>query len=321
MAALEEQLVPYAGQASIADARRKLARLRIALDADGVDARTLAAYDEQHLTVTPVGDGYQVRGYLTKQSAAVLLTCLDQTVDGWFRDGSLTPEQAVPVGDDAISRGRRRMRRSHLDAVALVELCEHLLDDGLLGTRHQQRPHVTLTMHTDDYRAGLGGELHVPGRDAEPINAATVDRIRCDADITAVLTRSGPLAEPTRQTPHPGVTDPRIGISDGWLHVAAREVLYVGRTQCTAPPRLRRALTIRDRHCQFPDCRVSAQRCHAHHVEHWEHGGRTDLQNMLLLCHGHHHLVHEGHWTITAAEDRRAGQPGFWRFAPPRPRA
>ncbi len=37
-----------------------------------------------------------------------------------------------------------------------------------------------------------------------------------------------------------------------WLHDAAREVLYVGRTRRTAPPRLRKALAIRDRPLRLP---------------------------------------------------------------------
>jgi hypothetical protein len=67
-----------------------------ALDADGVDERSPAAYDEQQLTLVPVGDGYEVRGYLTKESAAVLLTVLEQKIDGWFHSGALTPEQQSP---------------------------------------------------------------------------------------------------------------------------------------------------------------------------------------------------------------------------------
>ncbi len=42
-----------------------------------------------------------------------------------------------------------------------------------------------------------------------------------------------------------------------------------------------------------------------HHVVPWEHGGPTDLDNLLPLCEReHHHLVHEGHWTLTLDHDR-----------------
>jgi hypothetical protein len=250
-----------------------------------------------------VGDGYEVRGYLTSETAAAVLTCLDQTIDGWFRSGSLTPEMQALAGDESPMPGRRKMYRSQHNAQALSELCQRLLDSGDLGTRHQQRPHVTVTVHADEYRAGLGGELHIPGMPSEPITAATVDRILCDADVTTVLTRPAPEGDGRE-------------VAD-WLREPAREVLYVGRTQRTAPPRLRKALTIRDRHCQFPYCAVTADRCHAHHVTHWEHGGGTDLDQMVLLCHSHHQLVHEGRWSITPTADRRPGQPGYWELAPP----
>jgi hypothetical protein len=315
--ALEAQLVPYAITASITEVRRKLTRLRIVLDPDGADERTLAAYDDQQLTLTPVGDGYEVRGYLSKESAAAVLTCLDQTVDGWFRDGSLTPEQAALAGDDPLSTGRRRMRRSHLNALALADLCERLLGAGELGSRHQVRPHVTLTVHAEDYRAGIGGDLHIPGMEPEPISAATVDRILCDADVTAVLTRPVARDTATRDESRDPSADESGELVAGWLTDAAREVLYVGRAARTAPPRLRKALEIRDRHCQFPHCRVQADRCHAHHVRHWEHGGGTDLDQMVLLCHGHHHLVHEAGWQLTRTPGTRAGQPGYWQTAPP----
>jgi hypothetical protein len=304
---LEAQLVPYAVEHSLTEVQAKLSRLRIALDADGVDERALAAYDEQQLTLVPVGDGYEVRGYLTKESAAVLLTVLEQKIDGWYQQGSLTPEQQSVAGDDVMATGRRKMRRPSLNAEALVEVCQDLLDSGAMGTAHQQRPHVWVTVDAAEYRAGLGGLLHLPGLEPEPITAATVDQYLCDADVTPILTRSAP-------TPS-GTSD-----ANAWLHDAAREVLYVGRTRRTAPARLRKALTIRDQHCVFPGCRVDPRRCDAHHVVEWSDDGLTDPSNMLLLCKAHHTLIHRPDWTITRTPGLRDGQPDGWTFTPPPPR-
>jgi hypothetical protein len=80
-------------------------------------------------------------------------------------------------------------------------------------------------------------------------------------------------------------------------------------------------LEVRDRHCAFPDCRVSVQRCHAHHVAEWvAHHGTTDLDNLVLLCSRHHHVVHEAGWTITPTPDFDPGSRGYWEFDPPRHR-
>jgi hypothetical protein len=308
---IEAQIVPYAMEKSIAQVQKKLKQLRISLDEDGVDERSLAAYDEQQLTLVPVGDGYEVRGYLTKESAAVLLTVLEQKIDGWFHDGSLTPEQQAVCGDDVMSTGRRKMRRPRLNADALIEACQDLLGSGALGSKHQQRPHVLVTVDAAEFRAGLGGLLHLPGTDAEPITAATVDQYLCDADVTTILTR--PADPATRATATDGGYD--------WLHDAAREVLYVGRTRRTAPPRLRKALAIRDQRCVFPGCRVDPGRCDAHHVREWTEDGLTDPSNMLLICRAHHTLVHTQRWTITRRPGARDGQPDGWDFtAPPRRR-
>jgi hypothetical protein len=71
----------------------------------------------------------------------------------------------------------------------------------------------------------------------------------------------------------------------------------VGRRTRSIPPAIRRALTARDQGCRFPGC-ARRRWLHAHHIEHWAHGGHTELKNLVLLCHHHHQLVHEGGWRL-----------------------
>ena len=80
------------------------------------------------------------------------------------------------------------------------------------------------------------------------------------------------------------------------------EALNIGRRARTIPPAIRRALMLRDHGCGFPGC-THTWFLHAHHIEHWLHGGSTSLDNLVMLCTFHHHLVHEGGWTITAVAD------------------
>ena len=80
-------------------------------------------------------------------------------------------------------------------------------------------------------------------------------------------------------------------------HGPGGEILDVGRRTRTIWPALRRALTARDRQCRFPGC--GNRRVDAHHVEHWADGGRTSLDNLVLLCRRHHRAVHEEGFRVT----------------------
>ncbi|WP_235013002.1 DUF222 domain-containing protein [Arthrobacter sp. SLBN-100] len=114
-----------------------------------------------------------------------------------------------------------------------------------------------------------------------PIAAVTLRKIACDADIIpAILGTHG-------------------------------ELLDLGRKTRLFTPAQRTALTARDQGCAFPHCTIPAPWCEAHHITYWSQGGPTNLDNGVLLCSGHHHLIHKEQWTITTTN----GTP--W-FTPPK---
>ncbi|MEZ0052432.1 hypothetical protein ABIA30_003450 [Mycobacterium sp. MAA66] len=76
-----------------------------------------------------------------------------------------------------------------------------------------------------------------------------------------------------------------------------------GRTTRQINRRLRRALEHRDRCCVVPGCGAT-RGLHAHHLQHWEDGGPTELHNLALLCPYHHRLHHRGAITITGPADQ-----------------
>ncbi|WP_313823808.1 DUF222 domain-containing protein [Citricoccus sp.] len=110
-----------------------------------------------------------------------------------------------------------------------------------------------------------------------PIHPTTIRAMACDADILPVV----------------------LGSSG--------EVLDVGRAQRLFPARLRQAVAVRDGGCAAPGCWIPAPWCDVHHVDHWEHGGPTSVDNGVLLCNHHHHAVHAGAWDI----DMDSGRPWF----------
>lgn len=80
------------------------------------------------------------------------------------------------------------------------------------------------------------------------------------------------------------------------------EPLSIGRRSRSIPPPMRRALRIRDGGCRFPGC-TNTQFVDGHHIKHWADGGETSLNNLVLLCRHHHHLVHEGGFACEKAAD------------------
>jgi hypothetical protein len=63
-----------------------------------------------------------------------------------------------------------------------------------------------------------------------------------------------------------------------------------------------RQLRYRDRECTFPGC--GARRfTQAHHIIWWDRGGRTVLDNLVLVCGFHHKLVHEHGWSLARERD------------------
>ncbi|MCW2513772.1 MAG: Transcriptional regulator, IclR family, partial [Mycobacterium sp.] len=89
---------------------------------------------------------------------------------------------------------------------------------------------------------------------------------------------------------------------EAWFQRDGR-VIGSGRATRTISRRLRRALEHRDRCCVVPGCGAT-RGLHAHHLRHWEDGGPTDLNNLVLLCPYHHRLHHHGGITITGPADR-----------------
>ena len=79
-------------------------------------------------------------------------------------------------------------------------------------------------------------------------------------------------------------------------------VIGAGRSTRTVNRRLRRALEHRHPSCAVPGCGAT-RGLHAHHIRHWEDGGATDLDNLVLLCPYHHRLHHRGGITITGPAD------------------
>ncbi|WP_168199748.1 HNH endonuclease signature motif containing protein [Citricoccus sp. SGAir0253] len=182
---------------------------------------------------------------------------------------------------------RSRHQRSLDGLIACLSAGLSVADSKALPWTGGTRPQVAVTI---DYRTLLGDLVTAGAASAEDLagfeSSATftgsvhpqlIRTLACDADILPVV----------------------LG--------AEGQVLDVGRAQRLFPARLRQAIAARDGGCAAPGCSIPAPWCDVHHVQYWERGGPTSVDNGVLLCNHHHHAVHAGAWEI----EMDSGRPWF----------
>ena len=77
---------------------------------------------------------------------------------------------------------------------------------------------------------------------------------------------------------------------------AATGDLRMGRSRRAATDLQRAALALRDKGCV--GCGIAPGRCQHHHIDHWQHGGPTDYQNLVTVCADcHNDKIHQQGFT------------------------
>jgi hypothetical protein len=82
-------------------------------------------------------------------------------------------------------------------------------------------------------------------------------------------------------------------------------VLKMGRTRRLATRAQRQALRAMYRHCAIPGCRTPVRHCTPHHCDEWDHGGLTDIDDLVPICKSDHAMIHTKGWTLSLSADRR----------------
>ena len=89
-------------------------------------------------------------------------------------------------------------------------------------------------------------------------------------------------------------------------------ILTYGRAKRHATKHQRRALAARDGGCTFPGCDAPPEWCQAHHIQAWENGGPTNLDNLTLVC-GFHHREHRRQgWDCQITDGVPEWLPPWW---------
>ena len=208
---------------------------------------------------------------LPKEDAAVLLAAIDTAKDQ-FGPPPVKPDPTRDSGDPVPGVG------VYSKADALLDVASVFLNTAPEDRSGEDRSLVVVHVSAENLRNVPAGTSqpaeavsHIAG--VGSIEVATAQKSACDNPVLgAVVDKHG-------------------------------TVLALGRTRRLVSTAQRRALMIRDHGmCQYPCCHQT-RHLKAHHLMPWIVGGRTDLENLILLCQWHHTAVHEGGISISNEAD------------------
>ena len=248
-----------------------VARFELDRDGAGLRERQKAARSVRFFTAEEGCVG--VRGVLTPVEGAELRACLLRIADGAWRVEH--PERAQTSGGHGGPPLHARL------ADALMSLVHGTTNTGTGEGATKGgglRPSIVVTMNADTLDADIAGA----GPGSGPVSLTDAAEIAARSDVY------------------------------GAVRDASGAILSFGRSRRLATTLQRLAVIIRDGgRCAIDGCDVAHDRCDVHHVIEYEHGGRTDLTNLALLCPAHHSYLHsnrlrlkrtDGKWITTTAD-------------------
>jgi len=324
-----------AGQAQLVDLGSRLPEREFAtrvaqLVAAHDPAAVQADFDRQHaarfFTMTPTSDGVLLKGRLDRINGERLRVAIDAT--------GVAPDE------------HRDALQARADAlVAVVE--RSLAGLAGIGPRHRRRAadetprraaeldaaHAAAQDTADRVVSGSANRPHVALLVPAETFAAVRELQRAQAEAAMLDAPTGPASGPVAGERQPSDPVEPATLEDG-TPVAASELarilcdaevsrialdadslpLDLGRSARLYTGAHRRAVVVRDRQCAWNGCSTVAAWCEVHHARWWgRDAGPTSVENGVLLCAFHHHLVHRLDLTI-----RRGLPPGGLRHGPGR---
>lgn len=268
---IEPAMVSRAQRLHLSQIRRMIAWFLAELGSADHDQRERYCREQRSVTIRDDSDGMvTVTARLDAATAAPVKTVLD----AWVKDAFRRRRERGGAGGDSAAGASPYpdvvddRTATQIRADALAALCAHALDcdSPTSGVKTTMIVRVNLT----DLQQGLGlGE--VDGINS-PLSVGAIRRMAVNARII-------PAVMGTRSVP-----------------------LDLGRQHRLYTEYQRLALIERDGGCAW--CHAPPSYCETHHIDWWSHGGRTDIDNAVLLCTSCHHRIHDHGWDIHVSNDK-----------------
>ena len=292
--AMLDSLIDLAGHADTEAVRDSADGWALLLDPDGAEPTERNARRKRALRL-----GQTLKDGTTKLSVILLpehLALLKELLESRRRGAPLF--RTTAGGDDACEETdpewreqegpdggepRPRVQQDYDTFADLVTIAARAEHEGAVSPAVTHEVVVTVTAAELEARRGQGFTAGI----LAGIPIPTIERIACSGGTRLLVTGDGGEA----------------------MHLSHQHRLFT--------PAQRKALTsAAGGRCQYPGCRVPAPYLEAHHVQWWHRdGGETSVDNGIMLCSHHHHLIHEAHTTveIRRGEDDLYIVPKSWR--------
>ncbi len=265
----ERRLVAFALENPADSVRRLAARWRDALDEDGIEPREAELAERVSLRRTILANGMKrYRIDLDPLGAAYLDAAIDARVAEALRAPRFEGSADGCAHDHEQLADPRTL--AQIGADAIVQLARHanVCSNSEVPTTAAT---IVVRMSLESLLGGLG-EAHIDGIE-QPISAETARRLAADAHIIPMV----------------------LG--------GKREVLDLGWSRRLFTRAQRMAFAEGDDGCAWANCHKPPSYAEAHHLKRWQHLGRSDLDNGVLLCSMHHHRVHRDGWQIRMVDN------------------
>jgi len=242
---------------------QKYRRTKRLQDADAANEQ----YENRQLSYHYDHDGCLViKGRFPAEQGALIVKALEMAMEKQYsEDAGSTDPASLDVSADQVPLGQASEPTpiSTRRADSLAEIAETYMNAEPVPNSTADRYQVVV--HISDRLENLSDDSDFDAciENGPHVSAETSRRVACDSSVL-------------------GIKEDENG-----------EPLAIGRKTRSIPPAMRRALRMRDEDCRFPGC-TNDRFVDGHHIEHWADGGETNLDNLVLLCRHHHHLVHEG---------------------------
>ncbi|NQX13159.1 hypothetical protein HQQ80_16135 [Microbacteriaceae bacterium VKM Ac-2855] len=231
------------------------------LDPDGLEPTEEEAFEKRNGVWRRGKNGLEtlVLTLTTEQAAAVKASLSPHTSPRRprFTDADCDAAENGEVDDAAIFADTRTSGQKTADA-AVSLIVAGSASESPVGATPQITAHIHADDLTDETATGPAYLDHVD----EPVPAATVQRLRCFGEIRIAITGSHEQTDALGQPARDFTT------------------------------KQKRLLAARNGGCAWQGCTAPPAWTEAHHVTWWSRGGQTSVDNGILLCSFHHHVIH-----------------------------